>query len=199
MKVWNYHEDYEKDDDEKECPICQCIYSVPLKQMVRCKKCGAYFESKDKWEYWDQSNPDYTDERLEWFARDATEWLLKEEWEKEGWDYKGVDIIVHPNKLERGWGKISPIFWEDDPKSTMAIINYSLPTLRNKKQCLHNVAHETAHAVPAVIVEWYGINEMAKKYALPNCYLNGHFPTWQDKLWEFVEKLKQKYPKYYYQ
>jgi len=49
MKIWNNHEDYDDlDEDEKECPICQHTYPTPLRQVGRCKKCGAYFESEDK-------------------------------------------------------------------------------------------------------------------------------------------------------
>ncbi|CAG8844154.1 15526_t:CDS:1, partial [Racocetra persica] len=34
-------------------------------------------------------------------------------------------------------------------KKTRNTIYYRLPTLRHKKQCAHNVAHECAHASPA--------------------------------------------------
>lgn len=191
MKVRNYYEDYEVDDDEKECPICNHIYSIPLNKMVRCKTCGAYFESEDKWEHWDQSQYDYTDERLKWFARDATEWLLKEEWEEVEWDYNNnLQIIVHDYDLGE-WGNTTHNFVAFDSSNTRATINYSLPTLRNKKQCLHSVAHETAHVSPAIIINRYHIEALA-----PYELLTGHFTSWQEKMWDNKRKLKRKYPKY---
>jgi hypothetical protein len=67
-----------------------------------------------------------------------------------------------------------------------------LPTLRNKKQCLHNIAHESAHASPWVIID----SEYYQEF-LPDLYFTGHFKSQREKLWEFKRKLKIKYPLYY--
>jgi hypothetical protein len=171
------------------CGICGSEYDK--KPLARCSRCGAYIEPKHLWEYWDQSDPRYTDEALKRFAREATRFLLEPEYRKAKMVYDvRIEILKTQAKVsgKDNWGLTD--YLGEWGKKTPNTIYYCLPTLRHKKQCAHNVAHECAHASPAcwdIVINQPHLHLQSKK---------GHHNTHFKKLWEYKAKLKTKFPDY---
>jgi len=168
-----------------KCPICEKEYNE--KPAVRCSACGRYTEPEHLWEYWDQTDPRYTDKKLEQFAREATKYLLKPDYQKAKMVYNvRVGVLATEGS---NWGFFVPR--GESEKQIPNTIYYRLPTLRNKKQCAHNVAHESAHASP----ECWDVRIKHWKKPMEN-YRGGHHAIQYRKLWEYKEKLRTQYPDY---
>ncbi|RHZ35753.1 hypothetical protein [endosymbiont GvMRE of Glomus versiforme] len=170
---------------KKRCLVCQRFIEINF----RCAYCGNPFHGLE--ENWNQNNPCYTDEALRKFAKEAVEYLLKDDYKKTNLNYdKNTVRIDYETKIE-DWGSWS---WEGQTEEEFKnknVLCLPIKSLRNKRECLDTVAHETAHASSQC---W---DARIKHWIKPSKnYLSGHHPVFQKVYQEYKQKLRKKFPDY---
>ena len=197
MRIYNKYQGYQYIDrnelkNEKECNFCQTP-NPDLEKFPWCQTCGAYLSDLDDWENWDQTNYLYTDEKLKEFARNGTNYLLEEEYNKmKSWKYTVAEV---QEKTEEGTS-----YFEGSASNKGGTIYYQFDQLRKKRSCGNFVAHESAHASPRALLGWDKIE--SEKWFDPLYYIRqrklaGHHDDWRPIWHEFREKIRNQFPEYW--
>lgn len=154
MKSYNQFEEYENNDDQKECPNCSYVLR---NNPNRCPYCLAYLI---------KSSPSLNEwiEGQKKLSKRMVKCVLPQQFERIDFDYP-EGMRNKNNKLI--WGQASYEFPNSKEKS---IIILPIPTLRNEREFLDTTAHESAHVSDKV--KFQQITEYLTKGEFPDAHDN---------------------------